>query len=287
MERRILTHGTVVGKLVFGRYINLTGTKKLDKKHGRYGMYSFNPSKNNIQFAKQFCMTNKCNFSRMIAKEPSLYPTEYDKKNPLLVSAIKVWVWDERFEELKKNKLLTSRKYSTSFCEKNNLDFIDYKDKKLWGIVDLDNHFEVIIKNEKLTPKCDCIILGKDILNYCSNSSQIRALANIDDDIKIIVDKTLLISCDAHRKKYESNKPNGSDIRLTNLVFNCIDNEISFLVVKGYWWQRMFILPVWITIKTFVAKEDAIRCYKDIKKYNRYKKTKRTIEDKEIIIEEL
>ena len=49
----------------------------------------------------------------------------------------------------------------------------------------------------------------------------------------------------------------------------------------------MFILPVWITIKTFVAKEDAIRCYKDIKKYKRYKKTKRTIEDKEIIIEEL
>ena len=232
MQKRLLTHGTVGGKLILQSNINLTGTQRLDKKHNRYKMFSLNPSKNQFVFAQAYCDTNKTTLSRLMSRDKKRFSMDYKQVNPLLVAVIQVWVWDYRFDLLLINNQLTSRLYSTAYCERMGINFVDYNDDSLWGKIDLDNHFELTIRDESLLPYPDLIILGRDIKNYTNDFRQIRNLFNIPQKTCIVIADTLLVSKCKRDLKYKKNKQTLSDKRLKRVCLLCLDNNIKEYIME-------------------------------------------------------
>ena len=226
---RLISHGTISLKLLYpNEQLNLTRKKRLDSKYSESYYHSFNISGNHFSVSKSYTHRNKISGWKYLNKDiKRIFPYTNELRRKELVSTMQVWIYDEKWERLKRDLLLTSRKYTRHHCEKHNIDLP--KDK--WGYVDFENHFEMLLMFEKLKPKADVIIFGRDIKNYFNSIDDIREYYGIPDDDIIIIYNTLLETKRKDDDKYNSNKSKKFDDKLDMLCRFCIDNNIKEYIV--------------------------------------------------------
>jgi len=226
MTRKLISHGTIGLKLLKpNEKLNLTNTKRIDKSFNEEDCFSFNISGNHIAISMTYIDTNKMKGWMVLNKDIKRhYPNSYELRHPKLVSVIQVWVYDKRFKKLLKNKLLTSRYMTKHHCIKYGHPIKD----DIWGKVNLNKDYEMLVKDEKLKPNADILLFSSDALKYFNGSFEtLREYYNIPKETIVIVYNTTLRRCMKQEKKYSKYNPTSTDKKIEKLCNDCIDNKIS------------------------------------------------------------
>jgi len=224
MEKiKYISHGTIGLNLLTKQNLNLTSVKKIDEAFGEEDWFSFNITPNHFYYSLSYIGSNKVKGWKILNKNSTKrFPSIPELRQKKLVSAIQVWIYDDRF----KNLPLVTRNYTKHHCIKKGIKL--QESEKL----NFSEHRELLIKNQLLKPLTNIIIFGKDILNYFCDFNHIKDFYHIPDSTRIIVDNTYLDGFYNHANKYESRKQRRKGKWLTQHCNYCIDNNIYNYIVE-------------------------------------------------------